>query len=273
MLVLFSTTVNATPTILDTLNYKEIKLIAIPGDINLILNQTTNDIALLMRFYDPISNVTVYSVQSKEVTFDSTFVNDTKSYSFYDQYGNDYYICINYSSIQVPPTMAQIIAGYTATIDNLTANITTLKSQIDVLNVALNQSYVDLNASQLAYNQKVIENQVLLIALSNSSTLNEKYGNDINSLEFKISQLSEYKNSWAIATSTGLYFNYSSAVITLIAMLILIGIVWFVKQGKPVPILSQAKSYVFKQPSEDKKSEPKVSSYDEELLKDARGEK
>ena len=64
------------------------------GDVNLVFNNSdkgNDDIIFLNRFFIPGPNQTYYKMKSKNITYDFTFINDTKSYFYRDSnnWGSD----------------------------------------------------------------------------------------------------------------------------------------------------------------------------------------
>lgn len=96
----------------EELEYKEDKLVAIDGDVTLNFDWSTNDnaddIQMFKLLYSSEYNLTIYKVESKTISYDFTFVNDTKYY-YYDVTNSteDYIISIDYSSIEVPSSPYQ----------------------------------------------------------------------------------------------------------------------------------------------------------------------
>ena len=208
----------ATDTVLDTLEYKENKMIAITGNVTLPVS-TSPDISLLFRLYDPASNITIYSVQSNEIIYDYTFVNDTKNYTFIGNDNKTYIICIDFSSIEVPPGIDAIIAGYEAIIENLTANYTALEGELEYLRGVLNQSLRDFEAEQN-------KTAPLLDKLANLTADITEYEMAYMSLDSERqhyeAKYKEYSDPFVMFPSDGFYFNIPTAIVSVIVVFIVL---------------------------------------------------
>jgi hypothetical protein len=127
---------------LATLDYRETKIVSTSGNVTLaFINSTTgtNDVIVLWRIYGNDSNITVFCIESKEIEYDYTFVNDTKRYYYLNTWDSKTYIIyVNYSSIQVPKSQEQILNDtknqYETIINSLNTEITDLKKSRDELN-------------------------------------------------------------------------------------------------------------------------------------------
>ena len=234
ILVLSANVVLSETTDLVTIKYLGNEMASIPGNASLVFVNSTmdnheNDVVILWRIYTP-SNMTIYSLGSKAIQYDSNFVNNTKTYLFRDNSTNKFYkVFIDYSSIQVPrdpeDILQEIIALKNATINNLTIQVNALNESVANLTVSSNM-YKD--AWQMQKDENVplrqnISNMAILINSYRNETTDlrlDVYFRDINitSLEGTIDQL---RNNWVLGYSYhgkdyGPYFNYTSLALGLI---------------------------------------------------------
>ena len=134
------------------INYLADRLFIINGDITLIFDSTTaeskNDTTLTKMFYSPSEDATVYQVVSNEITYDWTFVNNTR-YFYYSIFENTtdigtYIIAVDYSSIVVPESWVDILNATVAEKDLIIAGlIVKTEKQQDEID-SLNQTIKDL---------------------------------------------------------------------------------------------------------------------------------
>jgi hypothetical protein len=268
VLLLFVGTANASEITLDTLEYKQNKLITIPG--NITMTPEGEGVSLLFRLYDPVSSITIYSVQSDEVEVTPEFINDTKFFKFLANDNNTYLIGVDYSSIDVPPSIDEIIAEYEALIDELEANNTRLWADIETLQRGLNASLSEIsdlkekNAPLLAR----IENLTNDIAQYEIAYLSL----DAEKQHFQ-NKFNEYKDSWNVFPEEGFYFNFPTAIITAVLLFILFNLFTSRSQGKPT-MFEGIKTIIFKQKPKVPYKEPTGSPRDiEELKKMKEGKK
>ena len=252
IVILVATNVSAEP--IDTLDYEETKMIAIPGDVNLTFYSSptgTEDISLLFRLHDQNSNVTIYNVKSNTIIYDSTFINDTKIYIFHDDMENPYEIGVNYTAIQVPPTVEEIIAGYEAIIDELNVNNSIALGKLNVVREALNQSLSDFEALTIELNEEKAKTAPLLGNIGNLTQDLEEFQFQYSKLENEKrhfeNKMNEYQNGWAMFMSDGFHFNMASASLTAIVIFALFGYLWSRKNDKPFPGLSQVNKLIGKE--------------------------
>ncbi len=143
-----------------TIDYLANDLFIVQGNVTLVFNDSdtgTNDITLIRVFYSSESNITLYQVISQEITYDNTFVNNTKSYIF-KNIDDSFVIFVNYSSIQVPESYADIlnltIVEQNKTISNLTLRLDNLTSQMESLNnqtISLQKNVTELENQSVDY--------------------------------------------------------------------------------------------------------------------------
>jgi len=255
-------TANASEITLDILEYKQNKLITIPG--NITMTPEGEGVSLLFRLYDPISNITIYSVQSDEVEVTPEFVNDTKFFSFLANDNNTYIIGVDYSSIDVPPSLDEIIAGYEAIINELNETNIILLAEIKSLETALNQSLVEILNLQNKTDPLIDR----ITNLTGELSLYEINYVELDKQKSHYEQkYNEYRDSWNIFPEEGFYFNFPSAIIAAILVIILINVFMSQKQGKPIPIWESLKTVMFKQKPKTRYKEPEGSPMDLEELK------
>lgn len=105
LLLLFATSVQATQVKIADLEYEEKDFVVIEGNVTLIFSNSTNyndnDVQVLKILYDSTYDLTLYRIESKNITYDAYFINNTKYY-YYTSSGDTYFITVDYSSIQVP---------------------------------------------------------------------------------------------------------------------------------------------------------------------------
>lgn len=119
-----------------TLNYLETKLFQVPGNITLIyFNSDTGrqDVTVTNLGYVSSTNKTVIQVTSLNISsyVNWTFLNNTKAYRYLNPFSNNtYVISVNYASIVVPKSPAQILQNMlnmkNATLARMTGNFTNL---------------------------------------------------------------------------------------------------------------------------------------------------
>ena len=262
LMLMFAPIVGASDVVLDTLEYEETKLIAITGNVTLPVS-TSPDISLLFRLYDSASNITIYNVKSNEIIYDSSFVNDTKNFSFLGNDNNTYIIRIDYSSIQVPPSFEEIIAGYEALIDELEVNNTRLLGDIKSLQNSLNESLSEITRLKE-------ETQPLLDRVANLTAeielYEQKYWELKSQRDHFEGKYKEYKDSWNVFPEEGFYFNWPSAIITAMMLFIIFNFFSSRSQGKPT-IFEGIKTIIFKQKPKIHYREPSGSELDQGVLK------
>lgn len=223
---------------LAVLDYQENDIIAINGDITLTyLNSSTgsNDINLLWRIYQ--SNITIYSIQSKTIMYDTSFINDTKNYYFKDNTSNiTYLIQVNYSSIQVPKSIEQLLNESLAIKDAIIQNLSQQlnNSTFNILNLT---TFVDMYKT--AWELSQAENLPLQTQNANLTLLYENTKNKTSELrtqlyfaEDKVNSLeettAELRDNWCFSYTYnnkdyGPYLNFPNLLIGLIGGMITAG--------------------------------------------------
>lgn len=233
-------------TNLGTLEYKENRMIAIDGNITLAFDHSptgTVDVIIFLRLYDPTYNKTVYGFQSQEISYDSNFINDTKTYTFKD--GNESFkIAVDYSSIQVPPGIEEIVAGYEAKINELIENNTKLLEKIKMLYEALNGSYDQINATLQELEMEKAKSQPLVAQIINYTAELERSDWAYRQLQ---SELAEYKDPWLLFSKDGLFINFATLVLTILILVTIFVIYNSRTNNKPIPGWEQIKTIIFKQ--------------------------
>lgn len=185
---------------LGTISYGQYRNIAINQtydvDMSLIYTPIANDVTFQKLGYNPLTNSTVYYIQSLGVPVDYTFKNDTKTTLFQDTTGQVYRLLINYANITVPANplkepydnltlrynesinalalMNASLANFTiqsnATLTALNASLAnmTMKQNAtyqQLLYMSLNASMANTRADQLACEKKNAENQLFTLTL------------------------------------------------------------------------------------------------------------
>lgn len=253
-------------TNLGTIQYLDTRMIPIDGNVTLSFHYTptgTEDVVLILRLYDPDLNKTVYGFQSLVVGYDSSFVNDTKTYTFKD--GNESYnISVDYSSIQVPPSLDEIIAGYEARIEELIANNTLLLEKIELLYLALNGSYDQINATLLELEMEKAKNKPLVDQIIN-------YTSELERSEWAYRQmqieLNEYKDPWLFFSRDGIFINFATLVLTALILATIFVVYTSRANNKPIPGWEQIKTVIFKQKPKKFQKIEEGSPKDLEFLK------
>jgi hypothetical protein len=135
-----------------TIDFLETKIFQVQGNLTLIFNNSDTghqDITVTNLGYVLLTNKTVIQAKSNNITYDWTFVNNTKAYNYFDIFSNNTYtIYVNYHAINVPKSPAQLLKemldaknitlsrltmNYTRQLNitaNLTKNMTLLKKQM-----------------------------------------------------------------------------------------------------------------------------------------------
>lgn len=168
--ILGTNIVGSIPTTLDTINYKQEKIILIPGNVTLNFTSSdtgNNDILFIWRIYSSDSDLTLYSIVSKVITYDYTFINNTKKYDYIDDNTLfEYRIMVNYSSINVPKSPQELLN------DSLIENNT----KILELNIEIN----DLNTNITFLQQQLNATRILAEQYKNDSKKWEGYVGELN---------------------------------------------------------------------------------------------
>ena len=137
----------------EAIDYLDDSLFTLSGNITLVFDSSTpydeSDITLIRFFYSTTSDITLYQVISNPITYDHTFVNDTKNYGFFvDGTIDRYLITVDYSSIDVPTSIEDLINISLAEKDEfiiqLAQEISVLEDELDVLNETIAETEVEL---------------------------------------------------------------------------------------------------------------------------------
>jgi len=245
--------VNSDETVLTTLEYKDSDVVFIQGNINLSFNSSDTgkeDTSLLWRIYNSDNNITIFYIVSTTISYDSSFVNDTKSYYYNRENASNetYVVSVDYSSIQVPTSIEvklnetieqqnQTIQALKDTIENLQNNISNLVNDYNILKEKENDLKNQIVTLTKQRDDAIAENKPLKAEIDNleeqlsfqqnkSKELTDeiRYKESlVNSLEKSVKQL---RNPWSTGyeyhgKNQGLYFNYSSVIIGIIIGLVL----------------------------------------------------
>jgi len=155
LLVLFCPKVLAIEPIgTEAIDYLETSLFSLAGNRSLEFDPSTpydeTDITLVRLLYSEISNVTIFQVTSNPITYDHTFVNNTKNYGFFVDGATDrFVVSVDYSSIEVPDSIEDLInqslEEKNAYIEQLLFQIMGLEDEVDSLNAT-----IDSNEAKIA---------------------------------------------------------------------------------------------------------------------------
>jgi len=165
---------------LDTIEYQEKEFIVVQGDPTFVFNRSehndNNDLNIIKLFYENTTNLSVFLVESLEISYDYSFINDTKTYFF----NNDTYsISVDYSSINVPwspidelreeiELLNKTIHNLTKQLENETENTTTyqnltlsLLQQMETKNQTIENltTYVEEKAKPLSINYTKLQSK------------------------------------------------------------------------------------------------------------------
>lgn len=260
--------INGEDTVLTTLEYKDSDTIFIPGNITLSFNNSDTgkeDVSILWRVYNSDNNITIFYIISTTINYDSSFVNNTKSYYYTRKnISNETYIInVDYSSINVPTSIEDIlnetiqqqnqtIKTQEEIIDELKQNVSSLKEKYNqsiLKEYELEEQIEELKGER---DNAIAENIPLQNEISNleeqlsfqqnkSKELNDQINykeSFINNLEETVNQLS---NPWCTGYSyhgknQGFYFNYSSIIIGIMIGLALIVLIEKILEYKGIKI-------------------------------------
>ena len=269
IMLMFVSYASAEDTLIGTIEYKESEMFVLDGNITLF--DSLEEVSLLFRLYDSSSNKTIYNIKSEEIEYDYSFVNDTKSYILEDQLNDTYIILVDYSSIEVPPSLDDIRAGYESTIEELNQTIVELREELNELRIAYNESFNEMENLTYLYEIEKSKNQPLLDKIANLSAEISSYEQmEISAMEtinYWKSKTNEYKDNWAMFTSDEIYINFASVVLGIIISFLIFYIFWCKYNNRPVQGYEQIKNMVFKQKPFPKNREPEGSPLDDKFLK------
>jgi len=183
------------------------------------------------------------------------------------QYEIGYRIGVDYTSIEVPLTIEEIRAEYEAIINKLNETIDLYIGLLNSARDALNQSLSDYENLSLELLAEKDKNQPLINKLVNKTMLIEELGLRYTEMETNLTKtqdlLNEYKSGLCILpTGNGFYFNWSSAILTLLVLFIVINIIY----TKKLPGSLLIKNVFFKEEKKDKQE--KLTDEDLEALKE-----
>jgi hypothetical protein len=121
-------------------------------DVNLTLIYTPiiNDVAFQKLGYNPLTNTTVYYMQTLGIPVDYTFKNDTKPTLFQDGLGQVYRLLIDYRNVTVPSN--PLLEPY----NNLTLRLNETLGDLSRMNLSMGNLSFLMNASLAAMNVSLI---------------------------------------------------------------------------------------------------------------------
>lgn len=196
--------------IVTTLDYQETEIVTLPGEHDLIYNDSdtgTQDVQILWSIYNNQSNITVVCISSQEISYDSGFSNDTKAYFYNDRLSeNVFLILVNYSSIDVPLSFDELlnktISDKDLIIADLNWQIEILQSEKTTLNVTVQNQIKQLEKKQKSidetidkWNAEKAKNYPLHVELYNLTKEIEQFENDTAWLSYNVSMLLRDKQS------------------------------------------------------------------------------
>ena len=222
-----------------TLDYQEGDLVFLPGNVTLVFNSSDTgdeDVIILWRIYSPENNLTIFYFKSQTITYDSSFINNTKEYLFNDTNSNTTYaVYVNYSSIHVPDSIEDIlnmtIKQKNELIGNLTLQLENLTEQLNATIIERDNWKAEAGVLKIERDNAIARYRPLEINLSKmeddlefQQQKNKEIEAEIHYKESIISSLentiSQLRNPWCTGyeyngRNNGLHINYSSLIIGL----------------------------------------------------------
>ena len=246
--VVFVPNTIASHTTIGTLNYLDTQIYQVTGNLTLIFNNSdtgTQDITVTNLGYVSATNKTVFQVVSHNITYNWTFVNNTKTYNYFDiTTMNTYTVNVNYQAIHVPKSpyqllremleaknatiisLSHMITQMNNTINNLTRNMTLLKNMNTNLSALANQTVANntpLHMQIVNLSSEIDRLNASIISLTNANTFMKT---NISAAQTTINEL---RNPWCLGYTFNdvgyLYLNAASMVILFVILLIVGAIV------------------------------------------------
>jgi len=226
----------ASPIIIGNLRYQEKTMFLVPGNVTLIFNQSdtghASDLTIDVVGYVPSTDRTIIDARSNNITYDYTFLNNTKHYFYLDPYTNlSYIILIDYSSIRVPESPMELLRDLlqlkNQTVQNLTGNITGLMNRTG--NMTRQMHNLTLLYQSMLGNFTPLQNRILNLSTDNYA-LSQQITNKKNfilTLNTTIANreraINDLRNPWSLGYTYGqgsfYYFNAASAVVTAVILI------------------------------------------------------
>jgi hypothetical protein len=234
----------ASHTNIGTLNYLETKIFQVQGNLTLIFDNSdtgTQDITITNLGYVISTNKTVVQAKSNNITYDWSFVNNTKNYNYFDLFTNNTYtISVNYQSIHVPKSPTQLLIemlnAKNATIALMNTTISMMNHTI--ANITKNNTdlkNINVNLSALA-NETRANNTPLHMEIINLTAENTRLDGSIISLRNSIifsnttlgkqdKTIKELRDPWCTGYTYAdvgyIYLNGASMVILFVILLVI----------------------------------------------------
>ncbi len=213
---------------ISTLDYEDNELVVVDGNVTLQFNwseNNNNDLIVVRLLYDPSYNFSIYKIESKNITIDYSFINNTKEYHFNESINvndtRDFVIKIDYSTLIVPvspighlrelaESLNMTIATLTGQVINMTNNWTN-SNQI-AINLQNQASNTENQISQLiAYQQDaeiiIADYYVLQNTSANKTIENINLANEVRGLEGNLNDrektISDLENPFVIFYTKG----------------------------------------------------------------------
>jgi len=117
-------------------------------NLSLIYTPVVNDVAFQKLGFNPLTNSTVYYIQSLGIPIDYTFRNDSKPSLFQDSMGQVYRLFIDYRNVTVPPNPLFVpYVNLTMLYNKTLGELGRLNMSLVNLTLLMNVSAADWNAS------------------------------------------------------------------------------------------------------------------------------
>ncbi len=275
-----------------TLNYLETKIYQVQGNLSLIFNYSdigTNDLTMTNLGYVISTNKTVLQFKSNNISYNWSFVNNTKAYYYFDLNSNNTYsVSVNYQSIHVPKSPYQLLRemldAKNATIALLNTNIS--KMNHTIANLTKNNTELKkINVNLSAYaNETRANNTPLHLEIVNLKAENDRINGSIislrNSLIFVNTTLGkregtirELRDTWctgytyidAKGDDAGYIYLNGASMAILLVILIVVGTI-FIYRTK---IKQKGKKILKDAVETTHQSKADTSGFIEEQIKDA----
>jgi len=270
-----------------TLNYLETKIYQVQGNLSLIFNYSdtgTNDLTLTNLGYVISTNKTVLQFKSNNISYNWSFVNNTKAYYYFDLNSNNTYsVSVNYQSIHVPKSpyqlLREMLEAKNATIALLNTNISKMNHTITNL-TKNNTDLKKINVNLSAYaNETRANNTPLHMQIVNLTSENDRLNGTFISLRNSLTlsntshtadeaTIKELRDPWCTGYTYNdegfIYINTASMAILLV-ILIIVGTI-FVYRTK---IKQKGKKILKDAVETTHQSKADTSGFIEEQIKDA----
>jgi len=172
-------------------------------NLSLIYTPVVNDVAFQKLGFNPLTNSTVYYIQSLGIPIDYTFRNDSKPSLFQDSMGQVYRLFIDYHNVTVPPNPLFVpYVNLTMLYNKTLGELGRMNMSMGNLTLLMNVSAADWNASLSNWS-------------SNYSTLNHQF--IWMSLNASIDNNSARVSAWGKKNADDLIFRITIIIGPLIA--------------------------------------------------------